>query len=127
MTLAERGASQSLSGLALSLRQIALQIKCAPATVMYELRRGTPRKTGTRGRTPKYRATLGQKRYESHRKPCRKRPGLSKGGRFLEWLTRQVKRHKWSFDACVGHARRNDLFPDEQIPCAKTLYFPAKR
>ena len=52
LSLAERGAIQSLSGLGLSLRQIALQIKCSPATVMYELRRGTPRKTGTRGRPP---------------------------------------------------------------------------
>ena len=101
LSLAERGAIRSLSGLGLSLRQIALQIKCSPATVMYELRRGTPRKTETRGRTPKYRATLGQKTDETHRKRCRKRPGVSKCGRFLEWLTGQVRRHKGSFDACT--------------------------
>lgn len=122
LSLAERGAIQSLSGLGLSLRQIALQIECSPSTVMYELRRGTPRKTGTRGRAPRYRAKLGQKTYQAHRKRCRKRPGVSKCGRFLEWMTGQVRRHKWSFDACVGHARRSGLFPEERIPCAKTLY-----
>ena len=34
----------------------------------------------------------------------------------------KIKKHKWSFDACVGYARRNALFPEDQIPCTKTLY-----
>ena len=29
---------------------------------------------------------------------------------------------KWSFDICVGHARRHNSFPHEKIPYAKTLY-----
>jgi len=33
-----------------------------------------------------------------------------------------MKEHKWSFDACVGYARRNKLFPRNQIPSTKTLY-----
>lgn len=37
-------------------------------------------------------------------------------------MIRKVKKHKWSFDACVGYARRNGLFPEDQIPCTKTLY-----
>ena len=28
----------------------------------------------------------------------------------------------WSFDTCVGWARRHKQFPTEQIPCTKTLY-----
>ena len=127
LSLAERGAIQALRSQGRSLRQIAAQLNCSPTTVMNELERGTPRKTGIRGPVPNYRAKLGQKTYQAHRKRCRKSPCLSQCGRFLEWLTEQVKRHTWSFDVCVGRAWRGGLFPEERIPCAKTLYFPAKR
>ncbi len=33
-----------------------------------------------------------------------------------------VREHNWSFDICVGRARRENLFPAEYIPCTKTLY-----
>lgn len=33
-----------------------------------------------------------------------------------------IKTKKWSLDACVGFARRHQLFPEDKIPCTKTLY-----
>jgi hypothetical protein len=37
-------------------------------------------------------------------------------------MVEQVRQERWSLDACVGYARRNQLFAPEQIPCTKTLY-----
>ncbi|MBQ7551155.1 MAG: helix-turn-helix domain-containing protein [Bacteroidales bacterium] len=39
-----------------SLRGIAEVIDCSPSTVMYELRRGTGERNGSRGRFPEYSA-----------------------------------------------------------------------
>ena len=50
LTLDERGCIQTLHCLGISLRGIAAQIACTHTTVMYELRRGTPKRTGSRGR-----------------------------------------------------------------------------
>ena len=33
-----------------------------------------------------------------------------------------VRKHSWSFDTCVGRARREQRFPAREIPCTKTLY-----
>ena len=125
--LAERGAIQSLRGQGVSLRQIAEQIRCSPTTVLNEHGRGTPEQAGTRGPSPGYGAELGRRTYQAHRQRCRKRPCVLKAARFLEWMKERVRRHKWSFVACVGYARRQGLFPEERIPCAKSLSFPAKR
>ena len=37
-------------------------------------------------------------------------------------MAEQVHTHKWPLDACVGYARRNELFPSETVPRTKTLY-----
>ena len=34
----------------------------------------------------------------------------------------QVKKHKWSLDACVGYARLHGLFSAEEMVCTHTLY-----
>ena len=105
-----------------SLRSIASAIDCSPSTVLNELKRGTGKRNGSRGRHPEYSAKRGQANYESNRSKCHKAHKLAECGAFVEWMTRQVKDHKWSFDACVGYARRKRLFPENQIPCTKTLY-----
>lgn len=122
LTLDERGAIQCLRSQGLSLRQIAAQLACAHTTILKELRRGTPEKTGARGPAPAYRAKLGQQTYQSNRLRCRRRFRVPECGAFIEWMSGQVRQHKWSFDACVGHARRAGLFPVDGIPSAKTLY-----
>ena len=37
-------------------------------------------------------------------------------------MAEKVREFHWSFDVCVGYARRRKLFPEEPIPCTKTLY-----
>jgi len=105
-----------------SLRSIAAELDCSPSTIMYELRRGTGERNGSRGRFPEYSAKRGQVNYEINRSRCRKPHKLDVHSPFIEWVVKQVKEKKWSLDVCVGWARRHKKFPKEQILCAKTLY-----
>lgn len=105
-----------------SLRSIAAVLDCSPSTVLYELRRGTGTRNGSRGRFPEYSAKRGQQNYEINRSRCHKPHILTADNPFIEWMTSRIRENKWSIDACVGYARKNDLFPSEQIPCTKTLY-----
>ncbi|XOQ44706.1 MAG: IS30 family transposase [Clostridium sp.] len=105
-----------------SLRKIAEAINCSASTVMYELRRGTSKRNGDRGRNPEYSAKRGQQNYEINRSRCHKPHALDENSKFLKWVIKQVKEHHWSFDACVGYARLHELFPAEDIVCTKTLY-----
>lgn len=105
-----------------SLRTIADAIDCSPSTVMYELRRGTGERNGNRGRYPEYSAKRGQKNYEINRSRCRKHRKLDPQSPFVKWVVQQVKSKGWTFDVCVGWARKKHLFLEEQIVCAKTLY-----
>ena len=89
---------------------------------MYELRRGTGERNGTRGRFPEYSARRGQRNYESNRSRCHKPHKLSMENPFIRWVVTKVKDERWSFDVCVGRARKEQLFPEEQILSAKTLY-----
>ena len=104
------------------LRSIAEVIGCSPSTVMYELRRGTGERNGTRGRFPEYSARRGQRNYESNRSRCHKPHKLSMENPFIRWVVTKVRDEGWSFDACVGRARKEQLFPEEQILSTKTLY-----
>ena len=105
-----------------SLRTIASALNCSPSTVMYELRRGTCERNGNRGRFPEYSAKRGQKNYEVNRSKCHKSHKISPENPFIQWMVKKVKEEKWSFDVCVGRARREKLFPKDQIICTKTLY-----
>lgn len=117
----ERGTIQALKKLGYSNRAIAREINCSPATVGYELQRGTPVYCG-RGRRPKYSAKRGAAVYKVNRVRCRRPTSIPRDSAFVRWMAEQVCVHKWSLDACVGYARRNQLFPSEIIPCTKTLY-----
>lgn len=105
-----------------SLRSIAATLNCSPSTVMYELKRGTGKRNGNRGRHPEYSAKRGQMNYETNRCKCHKKHRFSNENPFIKWMTGKVRGGKWSLDACVGYARRHHLFPKDQIPCTKTLY-----
>ena len=105
-----------------SLRSIANAIDCSPSTVMYELRRGTGERKGTHGRFPAYSARRGQANYEINRSRCHKPHKVDPESPFIQWVVQQVKEKGWTFDVCVGRARKKKLFPKEQIVCAKTLY-----
>lgn len=105
-----------------SLRSIAQAIECSPSTVMYELRRGTGERNGSRGRFPEYSAKRGQMNYEINRSRCRKPHKIDPKSPFIEWVVKKVREEHWSLDVCVGWARRHKKFPKEQIICTKTLY-----
>ena len=117
----ERGAIQQLTKLGYSNRAIARMINCSPSTVGYELQRGTPAYCG-RGRKPGYTAKRGAAVYSANRSRCRRTKSVPRDSAFLRWTAEQVRLHKWSFDACVGNARCKGLFPEDEIPCTKTLY-----
>ena len=105
-----------------SLRTIASAVDCSPSTVMYELRRGTGVRNGNRGRFPEYSAKRGQANYEVNRSRCHKPHKIDVHSPFIKWVVKQVREEHWTFDTCVGRARRKGLFPADQIICAKTLY-----
>ena len=105
-----------------SLRGIDEVIDCSPSTVMYELRRGTGERNGSRGRFPEYSAKRGQANYEIHRSRCHKPHKVDINSPFIKWIVNKVKNENWTFDTCVGRARKLKLFPKNQILCTKTLY-----
>ena len=117
----ERGAIQHMQRLGYSNRAIARELHCSPSTMGYELKRGTPVYSG-HGRKPRYSAKRGAAVYKATRSRCHRRKMVSRSSRFITWMAKQVRVHKWSFDTCVGRARRLKLFETEEIPCAKTLY-----
>lgn len=124
LSLEERGMIQALHHQGYSLRRIAAEVGCAHTTVFYELRRGTPKKKGSRGRAPKYTAKRGQKAYEEHRKNSRKLCKITHDNcePFIQWMVEKIRKEHWSLDACVGFAKLHNLFKREHIPCTKTLY-----
>ncbi len=117
----ERGALQHLKRLGYSNRAIARELNCSPSTVGYELQRGTRTYSG-RGRKPGYSAKRGGAAYKANRSRCRRPKSVLRTSAFIDWMVVQVRDHKWSFDACVGLAKRLPTFQNQSIPCTKTLY-----
>jgi IS30 family transposase len=37
-------------------------------------------------------------------------------------MVTQIREHKWSFDACCGHAKRHQMFRADEMVCTRTLY-----
>ena len=105
-----------------TLRQIAKQINCSTSTVLNELRRGTPPRTGSRDRLPGYSAKRGKAIYSANRSHCYKPHKTEMHPAFMGCVVDQVKAHHWSLDACVGYARRHSLFKDDEMVCTNTLY-----
>lgn len=118
----ERGTIQRLHRMGLSLRQIANQVNCSASTVLNELRRGTPPRTGSRGRAPGYSAKRGQSVYKANRCHCHKPHKTDGCSAFLTWMVEQVRTHRWSLDVCVGYARLHRLFSEDEMVSTKTLY-----
>jgi transposase, IS30 family len=118
----ERGAIQRLHRMGWSLREIARQVNCSASTVHNELRRGTPPRTGSRGRSPGYSAKWGQAVYRANRVRCHKPHSAVSCSAFINWVVRQVRVRDWSLDACVGHARLQKLFKECEMVSTKTLY-----
>ena len=108
--------------LGFSLRKIADVVNCSASTVMYELKRGTGERNGSRGRHPEYSAKRGQKAYEANRSNCHKHTRVSAENPFVTWVIDCVRTTHWSIDACVGYAKKHALFAEKDMVCTKTLY-----
>lgn len=122
LTLADRGAIKYLHKLGYSNRAIARELNCSPTTIGNELRRGTAPRKSNRGRAPEYSATRGQSEYQKNKSRCCRPHKVQTCERFVDWVSKQVRKHRWSLDACVGYARRHKLFKDSEMVCTKTLY-----
>jgi IS30 family transposase len=118
----ERGAIQALAKQGFGVRAIARNIGCSPSTISYELRRGTPPRKSNRGKAPGYSAKRGEAVYKANRKACVKPRKAAGCGRFLAWVVKQMRAHKWSFDACCGYAKQQQLFHADEMVCTRTLY-----
>lgn len=105
-----------------TLRAIADAIDCSPSTVMYELKRGTGERKGSKGRFPKYSAKRGQANYEINRSRCHKKAKALNGNPFVDWLVGEVLNKRGSVDSCVGRAKLLNKFPQEYMVCTKTIY-----
>lgn len=105
-----------------SLRKTAETISCSASTVPNELCRGVGKRNGTRWCNPEYSAKRGQQNYEINRSRFHKPHKIDSNSEFVKWLAKQIKTRKLSLDACVGYARKHELFAADKIPCTKTLY-----
>lgn len=122
LRMEERGAIKALEKQGLGVRAIARAIGCAPTTVTNELRRGTPARKSTRGRTPSYSPRQGEAVYAANRANCHRPTQTEKCSNFIEWVGTQIREHKWSLDACCGDAKLHDLFEATEMVCTRTLY-----
>lgn len=122
LTAEERGAIQALHKEGYGVRAIARNIGCAPGTITYELRRGTPERKASRGRAPGYSAKHGEAVYKSNRIRCHRRRKAERCKPFIQWVEKQFREHKWSPDTCYGYAKRMKLFPKEEMVSTGTLY-----
>ena len=118
----ERGAIKVLKEQGYGIRAIARSIGCAPSTVSNELARGTPPRKSNKGKAPGYSPKLGAAVYKAHRANSRKPRKADSCKAFITWVTKQVREHKWSLDACCGYAKKHNLFPKDEMVCTHTLY-----
>ncbi len=86
----ERCTIKTLRKLGYSLRAIAKVVNCSPSTVLYELKRGTGQRIGSRGRFPEYSAKRGQCSYQINRSRCHRKAVALNGNPFVDWLIQQV-------------------------------------
>ncbi|WP_235860791.1 helix-turn-helix domain-containing protein [Peptoniphilus porci] len=70
----------------------------------------------------KYFADLNHRIYLENRKNCGRKPKFLACEKFLNWADKKILEEKWSVDACVGSAKRNKLFNENEIPSVKSMY-----
>ena len=88
------------------MRRIADELNCSPSTVMYELRRGTGTRNGSRRHFPEYSAKRGQAQYDDNRLRCHRHIRVTAENHFIIWAIDKIRSEKWSADACVGYTQK---------------------
>lgn len=91
-------------------------------TIYNEIERGTTTQIIQGKRYEIYLADTGQAIYERNRlNSCRRFKRLDCSD-FINWVVDKVMNDEWSLDACVGFAKKHELFKPSEMVCTKTLY-----
>lgn len=108
--LEDRFAIKIYRKLGYSLRSIASVINCSASTVLNELRRGTGKHNGNRGRFPEYSPKRGQANYMVNRTRCHKPHKIEKAAPFINWVVKQVKNSTGHWTFVLELQKRNVCF-----------------
>lgn len=120
LTLEDRVVIQTMHKQGSSNRAIARELNCSPATITYELKRGSV--TLYHGKVTRYKAKEGQNYYKEQRKNSGAKNQRLIKSKFIKYVETMVLKYHWSLDACVGRALESGKFTREEIVCTKTLY-----
>lgn len=120
LTLEDRVVIQTMHKQGCSNRAIARELNCSPATITYELRRGTVLLYN--GHVARYKAKEGQRYRKDMRKNCGAKNQRLHKSKFIKYVETKVLKYHWSLDACVGRALESGKFQRDEIVCTKTLY-----
>lgn len=100
--------------------RIAKHFECSYNTIKNEYERG--KVLLYNGKVERYKASVGQKVYLENRQNSRKNYRCLETVDFLKYVEEKVRNEGWSIDACVGYAKENHLFAEDETVCTKTLY-----
>lgn len=100
--------------------RIAKELGCASNTVRNEIKRGTV--TLYNGKCVRYKASVGQARYEENRSNSKKSYSRLEKAKFIKYVEAHFQEDGWSLDASCGRALATGEFKKEDTVCTKTLY-----
>lgn len=126
----ERVQIETLRNLGFSNRAIARELGRAPQTINNEIHRGTTRQINRQKQQHKvyeyetqvYFSSLGQQRYRKNRQQCGAKPLWKKNPSFIPWADHLMKKKRWSPEAVVAYAYKEQCFEIEEIPSTTTVY-----
>lgn len=121
LTEIERGQIAAYIDENLSLREIGRRMGRDPSTISREKERGTVQQIDTfRKPYTKYFPDVGARVYKENRMNCGAHSKVMDAWEFIGFAEEKILKEKWSPDAAVGYAKRQQMF--ECIPSTKTLY-----
>lgn len=126
----ERVQIKTLIDLGFSNRAIARELQRAPQTINNEVNRGKTRQIHRQKPKDKvyeyeafvYVPSLAEEKYRQNRKRCGARPLWTKNTDFIPWADELMLKHRWSPEAVIMQAHRENCFDQRPIPCVTTLY-----